>query len=80
MIGDDFAGEEDRVERVLIKDWWYDVLPGTFRGTGSDGFDYPEYVFDYRPRNRRFNEPPSTMHVRSELIDAVQLLAPQARR
>lgn len=63
-----------RVERVLIAGWWYNVVPGSFRGTIIDGADHAEYMFDYYPNRRRaWDEPPKTMFTSNEKIEAIQL-------
>ena len=63
----------ERVERVLIAGWWYNVVPGSFRGTVIDGAEYAEYRFDYHPNRRGFSDPPKTMYTSNDKIEALQL-------
>jgi hypothetical protein len=64
----------EKVDRVLIKGWWYNVTPGTFRGVLLDCAAYAEYMFDYKPKGHRFGDPDKTMRVSNEIIDAIQYI------
>ncbi|WP_280179885.1 hypothetical protein [Nocardia cyriacigeorgica] len=59
--------EAPYIERAMIGQWWYDIVPGTFV--------VPEdsYEFKYKPRPRRFGEPERTMVVAHNKLEAIQI-------
>jgi hypothetical protein len=69
---DDFAN----ITAVLVKEFWYNVEPGSFRLTGEDAapvgdaiemFDVYEFLYSHRTRGSGLR-----MSVRDDLISAVQ--------
>jgi hypothetical protein len=66
------AHDHEHVESVMVKGFWYSVTPGTFKfSPATDELCPPSFEFQYQPR--RFGDPPRTMHVNVDKVEAVQI-------